>query len=674
MSNRLSMERSPYLLQHAENPVDWRPWGLEVFEEAKRTNKLIFLSIGYSTCHWCHVMAHESFEDDTVAQAVNADFLPVKVDREERPDVDAVYMAACVAMNGSGGWPLTVLLTPDQKPFWAGTYLPKVQLLHLLREAARLWREDRTGVLAAGETLTAHLRQEEQTRSGAPNRELVRQAVSQFAGLFDPKWGGFGSAPKFPSPHNLIFLLRYAQLMKDEHPREMALQTLDAMYRGGLFDHVGGGFSRYSTDECWLVPHFEKMLYENALLALAYTEAFQLTRRPLYEQIVRRTLDYVLRELSAPQGGLCCGQDADSDGVEGEYYTLTPDELAQVLGSPEAERFCEWYGITQAGNFEGKSIPNLLGQKSFDREPEGMADLRAKVYAYRLERTALYRDDKVLTAWNGLAPAALARAGLALDESRYLDAARRTADFLAEKLTSPNGRLLARWRDGDAAHPGKLDDYAFFAYGLLELYGATFDVSYLARVVELANYLLELFFDQEHGGFYPYASDGEQLLTRTKEAYDGAMPSGNSVAALVLSRLSRLTGERHWREAADLQLSWLAGAAQDYPAGHSFAMLAFWEELWPTAELVVTAQKPPKELRTFLRGNLHPQLTVLVKTPESASALAALAPFTKDYPIPAQGTRYYLCRSGACALPADSIPELEILLHGWADSKAQRSR
>ena len=659
MSNRLSMERSPYLLQHAENPVDWHPWGSEAFEEAKRTDKPVFLSIGYSTCHWCHVMAHESFEDDTVAQAVNADFLPVKVDREERPDVDAVYMAACVAMNGSGGWPLTVLLTPDQKPFWVGTYLPKAQLLYLLREAARLWREDRAGVLTAGEAITARLRQEEQTRPGVPSRELVRQAISQFAGLFDSKWGGFGSTPKFPTPHNLIFLLRYAQATKNEHAREMALQTLNAIYRGGLFDHVGGGFSRYSTDERWLVPHFEKMLYDNALLALAYTEAFQFTRRPLYEQIVRRTLDYVLRELSGPQGGFCCGQDADSDGVEGKYYTLTPGELTQVLGSTDAERFCEWYGITQAGNFEGKSIPNLLNQTEFDWEPEGMAALRAKVCAYRLERTLLRRDDKVLTAWNGLALAALARAGLVLDESRYLDAARRTADFLAEKLTDRNGRLLARWRDGNAAHPGKLDDYAFYAYGLLALYEASFDTAYLARAVELANCLLELFLDQEHGGFYPYASDGEQLLTRTKEAYDGAMPSGNSVAALALSQLSRLTGERRWREAADFQLSWLAGAARDYPAGHSFAMLAFLEELWPTTELVVTAQKPPEELQAFLRGNPHPGLSVLVKTRSNADVLAALAPFMKDYPIPVQGARYYLCRDGACARPVDSISELE---------------
>ena len=660
MSNRLSTERSPYLLQHAENPVDWRPWGPEVFEEAKRTDKPVLLSIGYSTCHWCHVMAHESFEDETVAQAVNAAFLPVKVDREERPDVDAVYMAACLAMNGSGGWPLTVLLTPDQKPFWAGTYLPKDQLLHLLRKAARLWREDRAGVLVTGDTLTAHLQQEGQTRPGTPSRELVRQAVSQFAQSYDERWGGFGAAPKFPTPHNLIFLLRYAQLAKEEHAREMALHTLNNMYRGGLFDHVGGGFSRYSTDQHWLVPHFEKMLYDNALLALAYTEAFQHARCPIYGEITRRTLDYVLRELSGPQGGFCCGQDADSDGVEGKYYALTPDELAQALGGVDGLRFCQWYGITPEGNFEGKSIPNLLGQSQFDQDPEDMAALREQVYAYRLSRTALHRDDKVLTAWNGLAMAALARAGLVLDEPWYLDAARQTAEFLAEKLTTSDGRLLARWRDGDAAHPGKLDDYAFLAYGLLELYSATFDASYLTRAVGLADCLLKLFFDGERGGFYPYASNGEQLLTRTKEAYDGAMPSGNSIAALVLFRLSRLTGEMRWREAADLQLSWLAGAAEGYPAGHSFAMLACLEELWPTAELVITAQKPPEELRGFLREAPRLGLTVLVKTQENAGTLAALAPFTKDYPIPAQGAQYYLCQGGACAQPVDSIPELKI--------------
>ncbi len=661
MSNRLGQEHSPYLLQHADDPVDWRPWGPEVFEEARRNHRPVFLSIGYSTCHWCHVMAHESFEDETVARAINAAFLPVKVDREERPDVDAVYMAACLVMNGSGGWPLTVLLTPEQKPFWAGTYLPKAQLLQLVSEAARLWRDDQEAVLSAGETLTAHLRQEDEGKPGALGREIVQQAAGLFARSFDREWGGFGSPPKFPTPHNLIFLLRYARLTGDGQAREMALGTLDAMYRGGLFDHVGGGFSRYATDRRWLVPHFEKMLYDNALLALAYTEAYQQTRRPFYGEVIRRTLDYALRELAGPQGGFCCGQDADSEGVEGKYYTLTPDELVPVLGKSDAERFCRWYGITPAGNFEGKNVLNLLGQVEFEHEPDGMTSLRERVYAYRLERAALHRDDKVLTAWNGLMLAALARAGLALDEPNYLDAARRTADFLDAQLTAPDGRLLARWRDGDAAHPGKLDDYAFYAYGLLELYAVTFDPAYLARAAELTDHLLERFFDREHGGFYPYASDGEQLLTRTKEAYDGAIPSGNSAVALLLSRLARLTGERRWRDAADLQLSWLAGAVRDYPAGHAFAMLAFLEELWPSAELVVTAQEIPAELSAFLRETSRQSLTVLVKTPKNAEALAALAPFTENHPIPEDGARYYLCRGGACAQSVDSIAEMQAL-------------
>lgn len=664
MKNHLSKEQSPYLLQHAENPVDWRPWSEEAFAEARRTNRPVFLSIGYSTCHWCHVMAHESFEDEAVAQAINEAFLPIKVDREERPDVDAVYMAACVAMNGSGGWPLTVLLTPDQKPFWAGRYLPKSELLRLVHETAKLWQDDRERVLSAGETITSHLQQGGVSRAGVLKREIVQQAAALLAESFDREWGGFGPPPKFPMPHNLIFLLRYARLAGVGKMQEIALQTQDAMYRGGLFDHVGGGFSRYSTDRFWLVPHFEKMLYDNAMLALAYTEAFQHTRRPLYEGIIRRTLDYVLKELAGPDGGFCCGQDADSDGVEGKYYVFTPAELLPALGKSDAKRFCQWYNIVKRGNFEGKSIPNLLEQVHFDREPDEIAALRKRVYSYRLHRTELHRDDKILTAWNGLMLAALARAGLVLNEPQYQNAAKQTADFLDVHLTGPDGRLLARWRNGDAAYPGKLDDYAFYAWGLVELYGVTFDPAYLARAVELADFLLKFFFDWEHGGFYPYASDGEQLLTRTKEAYDGAMPSGNSVAALVLSRLSRLTGESRWRDAADLQLSWLAGAVQDYPAGYSFAMLAFLEELWPSAELVAATRKVPSEWKDFLKKISRPRLTILVKTPESAGILENLAPFIRNYPIPEQGARYYLCQGETCTPPVDSIAELETRLMG----------
>ncbi len=660
VGNQLRNEKSPYLLQHAENPVAWRPWGAAALEEARREDKPIFLSIGYSTCHWCHVMARESFRSEAVAAVLNRYFIPVKVDREERPDVDAVYMAACIAMNGSGGWPLTLLLTPEQKPFWAGTYLPREGLLELLEQAARSWRENRAGLTAVGERLTEHLRREAPVQPGPPGRALVRAGAALFARSFDSPWGGFGQAPKFPAAHNLIFLLRYARLTGDTRAGEMAEQTLEHMYRGGLFDHVGGGFSRYATDRRWLVPHFEKMLYDNALLALAYTEGYRQTRRGYLREVACRTLNYVLGELTDPMGGFYCGQDADSDGVEGKYYVFSPEEVARALGPEDGARFCRRYGIGAEGNFEGKSIPNLLEEDAW--EQEGDRALRGRMYAYRKSRGRLHRDDKVLTAWNGLMIGSLAQAGLFLEEPRYLEAAERAAGFLEEHLTDGSGRLLARWREGEAAHPGKLEDYGFYAWGLLELYGATFRAPWLERAAALGEALLTDFFDWEQGGFYPYGKDGEQLITRTKGVYDGAMPSGNGMGALVLSRLARLTGEERWKRASERQLAYLAGAIQDYPAGHSVTLLALLEELWPTAELVCAAKELPEALPAFLRSKPWFGLTVLVKTPENQERLAAVAPFTAAYPIPAEGARYYLCRGKTCASPVATLRELEKLM------------
>ena len=659
MENQLHLTHSPYLLQHKDHPVHWQSWEDEAFHLARSQNKPIFLSIGYSTCHWCHVMAHESFEDEQVAQLLNHSFIPIKVDREERPDVDAVYMAACMAMTGSGGWPLTVLLTPEQKPFWAGTYLPKAQLLSLLSQVEHLWMKEPDKVLTAGDELTTFLQKEGAHNSTPPKRALVDRAFSQFQQLFDSEWGGFGQAPKFPMAHNLLFLLRYAKLGWSREALYMAETTLETMYRGGLFDHVGGGFSRYSTDRYWLVPHFEKMLYDNALLIFIYAEAFQLTRRTLYAQVARRTIDYALRELRTPQGGFYCGQDADSEGVEGKYYVFTPEELAQQLGEA-AEAFCRRYGITPQGNFEGRSIPNLIHQANVDQDPSGIIDALEHLRRYRQGRTRLHKDDKVLTAWNGLIIAALAKAGFVLEQPEYLESAQQTAAFLRENLTDQEGRLLARWRDGHGGIPGKLEDYAFYAWGLLELYQATFQLSYLQEACRLANCLLEHFFDWEHGGLYPYAADGEQLITRTKEAYDGALPSGNAVAALVFSRLARLTGEGMWRDAAQLQFSYLAGAAQEHPSGHSFTMLALLEELWPTTELICCAPALPGELLSFLRQEPRTGWTVLVKTPEHQRLLSDLAPFTRNYPIPEQGAQYYLCQNGVCRLPVSHISQLEL--------------
>ena len=660
MSNQLQNERSPYLLQHAQNPVDWRPWWPAALEEAVRKDRPIFLSVGYSTCHWCHVMARESFESDEVAAALNGDFIPIKVDREERPDVDAVYMEACIAMHGSGGWPLTVLMTPAQEPFWAGTYLPRTQLLDLLEQAARRWKTDRDTLVGFGNALTAHLRRPEDMQPRSPVQALVHDGAAGYIRSFDSRWGGFGRAPKFPAAHNLLFLLRYARAVGSKPARDAALQTLEHIYRGGIFDHVGGGFCRYSTDRQWLVPHFEKMLYDNALLALAYTEAWQETGQAFHRRAACRTLDYVLEELTDPEGGFYCGQDADSDGVEGKYYLFTPAEVASVLGSEAADRFCRRFGISEAGHFEGKSIPNRIGAQDWAEEGPETADMCRRLQAYRRQRTRLHRDDKVLAGWNGLMMAALARAGLVLNEPRYLEAGLRAADFIRTKMTE-GGRLLACWRKGQAAQDGKLEDYAFCAWGLLGLYGAVFQIDLLESACAVAGRMLELFFDEDQGGFYPYAFDAEQLITRKKSSYGGAMPSGNAAAALVLSRLARLTGETRWQTAADRQMAWLAGAAAEHPAGDGLGLLALLEELWPSAELVCTASRPPEALLRFLRQTPRDGLTVLLKTPVNAARLASAAPFTAGYPILAAGSRYYLCRGKTCADPVETIEDLEKL-------------
>ena len=657
--NELRYEKSPYLLQHAGNPVRWRPWGSAAFDAAKRQDKPIFLSVGYATCHWCHVMAHESFENTAVAEEINRNFIPIKVDREERPDVDAVYMSACIAMNGSGGWPLSVLLTPERKPFWAGTYLSKKQLLSLLEQASALWQENREGVQRMSEKLTEHIRSEQPQFSAEPSRALVENGVQQLAELYDKEWGGFGRAPKFPTPHNLIFLLRYARLTHDDTAQSMAACTLEHIFRGGIFDHIGGGFCRYSTDTKWLVPHFEKMLYDNALLALAYTEAFDHSRRAIFREIACRTLDFVLRELTDPLGGFWCGKDADSGGAEGLYYLLTPEEVSSALDADTASRFCVRFDVTSQGNFQGKSIPNLIRASEWEDEPSWAKTARERLYSYRAERIKPATDDKILSAWNGLMLAALAKASLSFDEPRYLEAATKAAAFIQEYLMDENGALFARWRDGDAAHAGTLDDYAFTAWGFLALYGATFQTDYLHRARRLTEYLLDNFFDSERGGFYPYSAHGEQLITRVKETYDGAMPSGNAVSALVLSRLARLTGEERFLTAKDLQFRYLAGAIREYPAGHCFTLLAMLEELWPTAELVCAAQEISAELCSFLRRQTRLNLTVHVKTPENAKQLAQLAPFTEVYPIPPNGVKYYLCLGGMCQTPVDSLDALE---------------
>ena len=667
--NRLANEKSPYLLEHAYNPVNWFPWSDEAFAKAKAEDKPVFLSIGYSCCHWCHVMAHESFEDDEVAESLNRNFIAVKVDREERPDVDAVYMEVCQALTGSGGWPMTIIMTPDKKPFFAGTYLPKSSrygmagLLKLLASVSQRWETSRKTLLENSEQITSYMQDREAAFSGTgvSARELFSAAKESLSRGFDPQWGGFGSSPKFPMPHNLIFLLRFSAHEHDEGAKRIAERTLEQMYRGGIFDHIGGGFSRYSTDNKWLIPHFEKMLYDNALLVWAYTEAFALTGRPLYKSIAKKTMAYVLAELLVPLGGFMCGQDADSEGVEGKYYVFTKPEVKGVLGEAEGEEFCRRFEIEEHGSFDGKSVPNLIRCEAYEEEDHKISLLSQKLYEYRLHRTKLNKDDKVLCSWNALVIIALARAGRIFKNAEYLEAGTQCERFVSANLMDSNGRLSIRWKDGEAAKDGQLDDYAFFGLALLELYGATLDVAYLSKAVRIADVMNELFLDEQNGGYFMYAIDAEQLITRPKPIYDGAIPSGNSAAAMFLNKLAKLTAEEKFIKAAEKQLYFVSAAASTQADSHSFSLLALMEAEYPCAELIcVTAEnEAPKELSELISEKTFGNLSILLKTAQNSEELMSAAPFTAEYRIPEIGVLYFLCRGKTCLKPVEKLEQIK---------------
>lgn len=668
--NKLIEEKSPYLLQHAYNPVNWYPWDKEAFTKAKAEDKPIFLSIGYSTCHWCHVMERESFENEQTAEILNKHYIPIKVDREERPDVDAVYMEICMAMNQNGGWPLTVLMTPEQKPFYIATYLPKksryglIGLDELLTKIAQSWETDREKLTESADSVSNYIRERSagKTENDEPTESILQKGEELLNRSFDEKNGGFGNAPKFPTPHNLIFLLTRYSANKNKKTLFAVEKTLDQMYRGGIFDHIGGGFSRYSTDSKWLAPHFEKMLYDNALLLYAYAEAYRITEKQLYKHICSRITEYVLGELTHKNGGFFCGQDADSDGVEGRYYVFSPDEITDALGVAGGTAFCEDYDITEDGNFEGKSIPNLLKNKDYIVAHENKSADFDKLLDYRIKRTKLHKDDKTLTSWSALMIAAMSRVYLIFGNEDYLAAAEKAYAFIKNNLTDDNGRLRVRWREEDSTGVGKLDDYAFFSWAAIELYACTLNAEYLATAKQTASIMTERFFDKVNGGFYLYSDDGEQLLTRPKEVYDGAMPSGNSVAALVLVRLAALTADEVIREHAYKQITFLSGYIKDYPAGYSFSLLAISEFLVPPPDLIcVSAEKAVSDkIISFLRKKGVGRNNVILKTTENSDFLTDLAPFMAQYPVPEKSTLYYLCKNGACRAPTDNINKLEI--------------
>jgi uncharacterized protein len=673
-TNRLIHEKSPYLLQHAHNPVDWYPWSEEAFEKAKREDKPIFFSCGYSTCHWCHVMENESFEDSEVAAVLNKNFISIKVDREERPDIDHIYMTVCQTLTGHGGWPLTIFMTPEKKPFYAGTYYPKrdkmgmTGLISLLEKVTRVWNKDRDRLLESGEQIMNAIGEQQVASQDIDTDEIIREAYSNFKFSFDNVYGGFGKAPKFPTPHNLYFLLRYWYVYKEEAALEMVEKTLESMHKGGIFDHIAGGFSRYSTDKKWLVPHFEKMLYDNALLSIAYLETYQATKKEQYSEIAKKIFTYILRDMTSPEGGFYSAEDADSEGVEGKFYVWTPKEVKHILGEADGEEYCKHYDITDKGNFEKYNIPNLIKNTSEEFIPGSESDFvescRKKLFTVREERIHPYKDDKILTSWNGLMIAALAMGGRVLGVEAYTKAAEKAVNFIFTKLVKEDGRLLARYRDGEAAIRGYVDDYAFAVWGLIELYETTYNPSYLQKAMKLNDDLVELFWDDEKGGLFIYGRDSEQLITRPKEIYDGATPSGNSVATLNFLRLARLTGRSELEEKAEVQFKTFGGSLEQVPSGHSFMLTALLFNMATTKEVVVvegTEQPGSEEMLNLLKEDFKP-FTLSLYSSERYKDLKEVIPFISNYKSVNGKSTAYVCENFSCQAPITSPGELKEVL------------
>lgn len=667
--NWLVNSKSPYLEQHKTNPVNWLEWSEEAFEKARRENKPIFLSIGYSTCHWCHVMAHESFEDEEVARILNEHFISIKVDREERPDIDAIYMKACQAMTGQGGWPLSVFLTAEKKPFYVGTYFPKHStygrpgFIDVLVQLADQYENHREKLDHVGEQIVQAL-QERATSKVVLSRKTLEQAFKQFESSFDVEYGGFGEAPKFPIPHQLMFLLRYYRLTDNDKALHMVERTLDAIGNGGIYDHIGFGFARYSVDEMWLVPHFEKMLYDNALLSIAYIEAYQVTREMRFRQKAEEIFTYVLRDMQDAQGGFYSAEDADSEGVEGKFYVWTEEEVIDVLGPLLGELLCDVFDITEDGNFEGKSIPNLIKRDFLDfsvycgmdleKLTERMEEARKKLFEHREKRIHPHKDDKILTAWNGLMIAALAMAGRVFYDKQYTEAAKKAIRFIEEKLIV-DGRLMVRYRGGDVKQAGYIDDYANVLWAYIELYETTFELGYLKKAKALAEQMIELFWDEEAGGFYFYGDDHETLFVRPKEVYDGAMPSGNSVASLQLLRLARLTGETQFEEKMNKLLGAFGSEVERYPSGYSYLLQTLCTLEYGMKEVVVLLhEKQGNEyLLEHLQQEFHPELTYLVSQDEQE--LTEIAPFTEDFSKVDGKTTVFICEQFACQQPTTDV-------------------
>lgn len=674
MPNRLAKETSPYLLQHQNNPVDWFPWGEEAFAEAKRLDRPVFLSVGYSACHWCHVMEHESFESEEIAKKLNDGFISIKVDREERPDVDQIYMTAVQAITGRGGWPMSVFLTHDRRPFYGGTYWPPKaranmpgfdQVLDAVQDA---WKNRRDGLTEQADQLTEHLRQSASVAGPTGAIELTTKLVvgaeSTIFRQFDAVNGGFGGAPKFPHPMDLRVLLRIWRRSGRAESLNMVTLTLDKMAGGGIYDHLGGGFHRYSVDARWLVPHFEKMLYDNALLVPVYLEAYQATGRESYARTARETLDYVLREMTGADGGFYSTQDADSEGEEGKFYVWSLKEVESLLGEA-AKSFAYCYDVTEQGNFEGHNILNL--PKTFEQcakvlgrdESELAAELalsRAKLFDVRKARVHPGLDDKVLVSWNGLMIAAMAHGSAVLGDPRYLQAAQKSADFILAKMRRPDGRLLHTYRNGQAKHDGYLDDYACLTEALIALYEIDGQARWIDEATKLADVMLARFADADKGGFFYTADDHEELIARTKDVFDNATPSGNGMATTALVRLAKLTGNEKYADAAARGLRAVGDLFDRAPTAVGQSLLALDTHLGPTQELVLTAANPEERTKVF--ADLHRRYwpnKVVAQLPGIGASPHLKALTAGKQAAAGDATTLFVCENFACQAPAKGI-------------------
>ena len=675
-TNRLAHEKSPYLLQHAHNPVDWYPWGEDAFGKAKKENKPIFLSIGYSTCHWCHVMEHESFETEAVAKLMNENFVCIKVDREERPDVDQIYMSAVMMLTGQGGWPLNVFLTTDLKPFYGGTYFPpeerygRASFSTVLTDIARVWKTKPQEVEKAGKQLADVIAKPSDFAKASPdkpdsktggtlNESVLKQVVTECVHNFDQSEGGFRSAPKFPPSMLLSLLLRIHQKTNDRTILPMVELTLDKMAQGGIYDQLGGGFSRYSTDNHWLVPHFEKMLYDNALLARVYLEAHQVTHKEEYARTAREIFTYLLRDMTDPEGGFYSAEDADSEGVEGKFYVWVPAEIKKILGEVDGKSFCELYGVTEGGNFENENILHLKTDlpsalKALGNDENWLKEASGKVFQARANRIRPHLDDKILTAWNSLMISSLAYGYQVLGDPLYLQAAEKASAFIDKNLFK-NGRLMVSYRKGPADIQGFIDDYAFFQASQLDLYESTFNTAYLKKAIELEKDMVKYFWDEKAGAFYFSGSDQKdkhRLLTRTKEAYDGVIPSGNSMAAMSYFRLAEFTGKKEYRDRADAILKCFAGVLGQGGSNFPLMLQAFQFDFYGPTEVLVAGPRGAsgKMLEIFWR-NFLPNRVLVYTEEKSLKSLTELIPWTEGRQAQGGKPTAYVCKNYHCQLP-----------------------